>query len=375
MAKVSVQNVSKTCPAEERVQAIQDFNLEINDREFVVLAGPHGCGNCSILRMIAGLDDISKGEIRIGDKRVNDLPPSERDVAMVFKTGALYPRMSVSDNLAFGLKLRKFPTAEIKRRVAETAAILGIEPWLDRKPGSLSASERQRVALGRAIARQPKVFLLEEPLADLDRAATAPMRAEILRLHHRLQATIIYATHDPVEAMTMGDRVAVMTEGALQQIDSPLRLYREPENLFAAGYLGTPPMNLIRGKLREAGDVLIFKEAGEGVIELKLMDRPGARPFAGREVIAGVRPEEIRIITGSAKPGGPSGPPRFRSLLDVVELLGAESNAHIETGAHTLIARTPDAIGSEEAGHRVQFEIDPARIHLFDPETTRRITG
>jgi len=280
--------------------------------------------------------------------------------------------MSVFDNMAFGLKLRKFPKAEIKRRVTEAAGLLGIAQSLDRRPGSLlTGGERRRVALGRAIVRQPKVFLFDQPLIDLDAATRAGMRTEILRLHQRLQATMIYVTHDPVEAMTMGDRIVVMKEGVIQQTGAPLGLYREPDNLFVAGYLGAPPMNFIRGKLREAGDALIFKEAGEGVLEINLPGRPAARPFAGREVIAGVRPGDIRIVTGPARPGAP----RFRALLDVVELTGSESSAHIETGAHMLIARTETPVGNEEAGHRVQFEIDPARVHLFDPETTRRIAA
>jgi multiple sugar transport system ATP-binding protein len=373
MAKVSVQHVSKTYAAENRV-ALEDVNIEVADREFLVLAGPPGCGSRSLLRMIAGLESIPKGDILIGEKRVNDLPPSERDIAMLFETDALYPRMTIFANMAFGLELRKFPKAEIKRRVTETATMLGIEPALGRKPAGLSGAERRRVSLGRAIARQPKAFLFNEPLAHLDSATAARMRAEIIRLHQRLQSTMIYATHDPVEAMTMGDRVAVLREGVLQQAGPPLRLYREPDNLFVAGYLGNPPMNFIRGKLREAGDALVFKETGEGVIEMKLTSRPEARPFAGREIIAGVRPEDIGIVSGAASPGAQ----RFRSLLDVVELTGAEANAHLETGAHTLIARTrsaPGIIGGEEAGHRVQFEIDPARIHLFDPESTRRITA
>jgi multiple sugar transport system ATP-binding protein len=369
MAKVSVQHVSKTYAAEKQLSSVQDFSLEIHDREFVVFAGPPGCGNSTLLRMIAGLEEVSTGEIRIGEKRVNDLPPGERDVAMVFRNDALYPGMTVYENMAFGLKLRKFPQAEIKRRIAETADILGIESSLGRKPGSLSGGERQRVALGRAIARQPKVFLFEEPLAHLDAEVSARMRTEIIRLHQRLQATMIYVTHDPVEAMTMGERLVVMKEGAVQQTGAPIRLYREPDNLFVAGCLGSPPMNFIRGKLREAGDGLVFKEAGEGVIEMNLAGHLEARPFAGREIIAGVRPEDITIVTGPARPGVP----RFRSLLDVVELMGAQADAHLETGAHTLIARGQGGIGNDEAGHRVQFEIEPARIYLFDPETSRRI--
>jgi multiple sugar transport system ATP-binding protein len=367
MAKVSVQHLSS-----REIPALRDFNVEVADREFVVLAGPPGCGAGAVLRLIAGLDPISEGDISLGDKRVNALPPADRDVAMVFPQDSLYPRMSLFDNMAFGLKVRKFPKAEIKRRVTEAAALLGIGGSLDRLPGRLlTGGERQRVAMGRAIVRQPKVFLFDQPLLHLDAVARAGLRAEILRLHQRLQATMIYATHDPVEAMTMGDRIVVMKEGAVQQVGAPLALYREPDNLFVAGYLGAPPMNFIRGKLRETGETLVFKETGEGVIELKLADRPAARPFAGREVIAGIRPEDVRIVTGPARPGVQ----RFRALLDVVELLGAASHAHIETGAHALLARTENAMGNGEAGHRVQFEIDPAAVHLFDPETTRRIAG
>jgi multiple sugar transport system ATP-binding protein len=363
MAKVSVQHVSG-------IRAPHDLTLDINDREFVVLAGPPGCGASSALRIIAGLEPISKGEVLIADKRVNEIPASDRDIAMVFSHDALYPRMSVRENMACALKLRKFPAAEIKRRIAETASLLGLDPLLDRKPATLSAAERHRVSLARAIARQPKVFLFEQPLLNLDPATRTQMRAEIIRLHQRLQATMIYVTYDPVEAMTMGDRVVVMKEGAVEQIDSPARLYREPDNLFVAGYLGSPPMNFIRGKLREAGDALLFKEAGDGVIEIKLTSRPEAKSFGGREIIAGIRPEDLRIVTDPVRPGAL----RFRALLDVVEWMGAEANAHLETGAHTLIARTRTAPGNDDAGHRVQFEIDPAGIYLFDPETTRRIT-
>jgi multiple sugar transport system ATP-binding protein len=369
MAKVSVQHVSNI-QAEESAP-VRDFSLEVNDRELVVLSGPAGCGHSSVLRMIAGLEEMAKGDVSIGDKRMNGLPARDRDIAMVFRTDALYPRMSVFDNMAFGLKLRKFPKAEIKRRVTEAAGILGLEQVLDRRAAGLSAGERHRVALGRAIARQPKVFLFEEPLANLDPGMRVRMRTEILRLHHRLQATMIYATEDQGEAMTMGERVVVMNEGVIQQAGAPLALYREPDNVFVAGFLGGPPMNFIRGKLREAGDALIFKETGDGVIEIKFADRPEARPFAGREIIAGIRPEDIRIVTGTARPGAP----RFRSLLDVVELTGAEAHLHLETGAHSLIGRAETAIGNDEAGHRVQFEIDPARVHLFDPETTRRVTA
>jgi multiple sugar transport system ATP-binding protein len=280
--------------------------------------------------------------------------------------------MTVSENMVFGLKLRKFPQPEIKRRLAEAAAILEIEPLLDRKPAALSPAERFRANLARAVARQPKVFLFEEPLATLDPALRPRMRAEILRLHHRLQATMIYASHDPLDAMTMGQRAVIMRDGVIQQTGAPLALYREPDNLFVAGYLGAPPMNFIHGKLREAGETLVFKESGEGILEFKFPATTAAKPFAGREVIAGVRPESIPIITSPVP--AKAAAPVYKALLDIVEPMGAETQAHIETGAHRIIARTPAAVPAEEAGHRVQFEIDPAAVHLFDPESTKRIT-
>jgi multiple sugar transport system ATP-binding protein len=371
MAKVSVQHVSKIYRADKgrEVLAVQDLNLDVQDREFVVLVGPSGCGKSTTLRMIAGLEDISKGEILIGDKRVNDAPPRDRDVAMVFQSPALHPHLSAFDNIAFGLRFRKFPKPEIKKRVTEAAAILGIEPCLDRKPSALSGGERQRVSLGRAIVRQPKVFLFDEPLSNLDATMRLQMRAEIIKLHQRLQATMIYVTHDQVEAMTMGDRIVAMKEGLIQQTDAPLALYRQPANLFVAGFLGSPPMNFIHGKLRESGDTLLFKEAREGIIEFKLAGRPEARPFAGREIIAGIRPEDINIVTGPQRPGSL----RFQSLIDIVEHMGADASVHLQTGSHTLVCRTDTPVGHDDAGHRAQFEIDPASIHLFDPETTRRI--
>jgi multiple sugar transport system ATP-binding protein len=368
MAKVSVQHVF-SIQADEKGRGVRDFTVEIEDRELAVLAGPEGCGNGSILRMIAGLEPVAKGEIAIAGKRIDGLAPKDRDIAMVFRNDTLYPRMTVAENMTFGLKLRRFPDAEIRKRVAETAGLLELEPCLGRRPADLSTPERFRAALGRAIVRQPKVFLFEEPLATLDTAARAAMRAEILRLHQRLQATIVYATSDPVEAMTLAGRMAVMREGTIEQAGAPAALYREPENQFVAGWLGNPPMNFIRGKLREAAGSLVFKESGDGVIELKPAGGPELKGFVGRDVVAGVRPENIEILTGTTKPGGQ----RIRALLDIVEWTGAEAYAHIETGAHKLIARTAGGAGGDEAGHRVQFEIDPARVLLFDPDTGRRI--
>ncbi len=372
MANVSVKHVSKKyAPGKGRDgEALRDFCIEVDDHEFVVLAGPPGCGNTAALRVIAGLEEVSGGDILIGGKRVNGLQPAGRDLAVVFSKHALVPHMSAGENIAFGL--RKFPKTEIKRRVSEAAAMLGIEKYLDRKPAALSSAERQRVSVARAVARQPKVFLFDEPLAELDSRMRAEMRAEIIKLHQRLQATIIYATGDQGEAMALGGRAAVMREGVIQQADAPLALYRQPANLFVAGFLGSPPMNFIHGSVRESGGALSFKEARGGVIEIKLGDRPEAMPFAGREVVAGIRPEDIGIVAAAA---ARSASPRFQSLVEIIEPLGGHAIVHLDTGAHALLCRASSAIADDEAGRRMQFEIDPSRIHLFDPESTRRLAA
>ncbi len=371
MAKVSLRNVFKIYKGDKGkdVTAVQDFNLEVEDREFVVFVGPSGCGKSTTLRMIAGLEEISRGDVFIGDKRVNDVPPKDRDIAMVFQNYALYPHMSVYENLAFGLKLRKFPKAEIKKRVQEAAAILGIQDYLDRKPKALSGGQRQRVAVGRAIVRQPKVFLFDEPLSNLDAKMRVQMRTEITKLHQRLQATMIYVTHDQIEAMTMGDRIVVMKDGVVQQIDAPLKLYNHPVNLFVAGFLGSPPMNFITGKLKDAPDGVIFKEISGGVIECKFTDKPAAKEFVGKDVVLGIRPENLEVITDTNRPVVC----RFQAIVDIVEPMGAETNIYLQTGAHTAISRTETAIDHSEVGHRLQFEINTAKAHLFDPVTTQRI--
>ncbi|PZR73759.1 MAG: glycerol-3-phosphate ABC transporter ATP-binding protein [Chthoniobacterales bacterium] len=374
MAKVTVSHVYKIYAGDKKtgdVTAVEDVNLEIGDREFVVLVGPSGCGKSTTLRMIAGLEEISRGDIYIGDRRVNDVPPKDRDIAMVFQNYALYPHMSVYDNMAFGLKLRKFAKAEIKRRVTDAAGILGVENLLERKPKALSGGQRQRVAVGRAIVRQPKVFLFDEPLSNLDAKMRVQMRTEIAKLHQRLQATMIYVTHDQVEAMTMGDRIVVMNHGRVQQNDTPLKLYNEPDNLFVAGFLGSPPMNLIEGELKSARDGLMFKEIGDGTIEVALDGRPALRDFSGKPVLLGVRPEDIEIAQ-FAKPAGVVA--SFRAIVDIVEPTGTETNLYLQTGAHTVICRSRRALDHREAGHRLQFELNVSKAHLFDPETSRRIT-
>ena len=374
MAKVTVKNVSKIYRGEKGrdVAAVHDVNLDIADREFVVLVGPSGCGKSTTLRMIAGLEEISQGEIYIGDRLVNDVPPKDRDIAMVFQNYALYPHMSVYDNLAFGLKLRKYPKSEIKKRVIDAAAILGIEELLERKPKALSGGQRQRVAVGRAIVRQPKVFLFDEPLSNLDAKMRVQMRAEITKLHQRLQATMIYVTHDQIEAMTMGDRIVVMNNGTVQQTDTPLTLYNEPANLFVAGFLGSPPMNFINGSLKKEGDLLMFSEIHGGTIQVNLpaKARPAAAELAGKPVLLGIRPEDIELAQFA---GTNEATWSFPAIIDIVEPMGAETNLYLQTGAHTLICRSQRPLDHREAGHRLQFEMNLKKAHLFDSSSGIRV--
>jgi multiple sugar transport system ATP-binding protein len=374
MAKVIVKNVYKIYPGDKGrdVTAVSDVNLEIQDREFVVLVGPSGCGKSTTLRMIAGLEEISKGDIYIGERRVNDVPPKDRDIAMVFQNYALYPHMTVYDNLAFGLKLRKYPKPEIKKRVIDAAGILGIEELLDRRPKALSGGQRQRVAVGRAIVRQPKVFLFDEPLSNLDAKMRVQMRTEITKLHQRLQATMIYVTHDQIEAMTMGDRIVVMNDGVVQQTDTPLALYNQPVNLFVAGFLGSPPMNFINGMLKQERESLVFSEIRGGTIQvcLAMPERPGAQEFLGKPMLLGIRPEDIELAQFASSDGSTGS---FPAIVDIVEPMGAETNLYLQTGAHTVVCRSQRALDHREAGHRLQFEMNLKKAHLFDPESGRRI--
>jgi multiple sugar transport system ATP-binding protein len=374
MAKVTVSHVYKTYPSDRGrdVTAVEDVSLEVADREFVVLVGPSGCGKSTTLRMIAGLEEITGGDIFIGERRVNDLPPKDRDIAMVFQNYALYPHMTAYDNMAFGLKLRRYGKTEIKKRVLDAANILGIEGLLNRKPKALSGGQRQRVAVGRAIVRQPKVFLFDEPLSNLDAKMRVQMRTEITKLHRRLQATMIYVTHDQVEAMTMGDRIVVMNDGRVQQSDTPLKLYNEPDNLFVAGFLGSPPMNFIDGSLKLERDGLIFRESNGGTLEIRFPSnaRPSARPFAGNPIILGLRPEDIELAQFS-KPGEQTA--IFPAVIDVVEPTGAETNLYLQTGAHTIVCRSQRPLDHEDAGRRQQFALIVAKAHFFDPQTAKRI--
>jgi multiple sugar transport system ATP-binding protein len=371
MAAVTLTNVTTNPPGKGTgaQAALCGCNVGTGDREFAVLTGPAGCGNTAALRAIAGLDEITGGEIYIDGKRVDGLLPKERDVAMVFHDDALYPGMTARANMALGLELRKYPGPEIEKRVREAAEILGIGDLLNRKPAALTASERRRVALGRAMARRPRVFLLDEPLAGLDAEGRAELRMEITRLHQRLDATFICATCDADDALAMGGRIVVMRDGVVQQDGTLPEVHDRPANLFVAGFLGSPRMNFIKGTLKAAGDGVLFRETGGGVIEVALPQHAGARAFAGREVMLGIRPADIPLFKAEGKPTGG----RLQALADFIEPAGAETTVRIQTGAHILICRRAGHIGHEEQGRRIQFEINAAKAHLFDPETGRRI--
>ena len=357
MATVTFDHVTKRYSAE--VVAVNDLNLEIKDSEFLVLVGPSGCGKTTALRCVAGLESISEGKLLIGDRVVNDVAPKDRDIAMVFQSYALYPHMSVYDNLAFGLKLRKVKKDEIDRRVKEGAKILGLERFLDRKPKALSGGQRQRVALGRAIVREPKVFLMDEPLSNLDAKLRVQTRAEIARLHQRLGTTIIYVTHDQVEAMTMGDRIAVMRDGLLQQVGTPQELYDHPDNVFVAGFIGSPAMNFATTKTE--GDNLMLGSARlslSGRAAQAAADRP-----KGSELLIGFRPEHLDIVDGAGDQAV-----RIPAKVDVVEYLGNEELIHAQSEGNEIVA----LIGSDrrvKVGDSVEFAIPVDKLQIFDPES------
>ena len=367
MAKVVLENVYKIYPGD--VTAVHDANLVIEDREFVVLVGPSGCGKSTTLRMVAGLEEISKGTIRIDDQVINDVPPKNRDIAMVFQNYALYPHMSVAENMAFGLKLRRYPRAEIERRVKEAAEILGITHLLDRKPKALSGGQRQRVAVGRAIVRKPKAFLFDEPLSNLDAKMRVQMRMEINKLHARLQSTMIYVTHDQVEAMTMGDRIVVMKDGFIQQVAAPLELYHRPVNQFVAGFIGSPPMNFFTGRLEASHDALRFSSPG---LSLRLDDTvaAGLAGHAGQAVVLGMRPEDIAdaLYVAHATPET-SVPAR----VEVVEPMGSEIYVHCAAGSHAFIARL-HGDNQPAVNQPITLSFNMRKAHVFDAETGRSLT-
>jgi multiple sugar transport system ATP-binding protein len=371
MAQVSLENLSKVYPEKggPGVTAVRGINLQIDDREFMVLVGPSGCGKSTTLRMIAGLEEITGGTVRIGGQVVNDVLPKDRDIAMVFQNYALYPHMSVYENMAFGLKLRKFTKAEIDARVREAAAMLGLEALLSRKPKALSGGQRQRVALGRAIVRKPKVFLFDEPLSNLDAKMRVSTRTEISKLHARLGATMIYVTHDQVEAMTMGDRICVMKDGDIMQVAAPLELYNHPDNLFVAGFIGSPPMNFFKGALRTAGGHVSFVEDNAAGAPLTIaLDEALAGRVSGhldKPVVFGIRPEAIHdsLTVGSPDPG------RTADVkVEVSEPMGSETLLYLDTGATSFIARV-NPTDRFDAGQRVQVTFDLAHAHVFDAAT------
>ena len=368
MASLSLKNISKVYP--NGFVAVKDFNLEIKDKEFIIFVGPSGCGKSTTLRMIAGLEEISSGELYIGDKLVNDVEPKDRDIAMVFQNYALYPHMTVYDNMAFGLKLRKVPKAEIERLVKEAAKILDLEHLLDRKPKALSGGQRQRVAMGRAIVRDPKVFLMDEPLSNLDAKLRVQMRVEIAKIHKRLGATIIYVTHDQTEAMTLGTRIVVMKDGVVQQVDSPKNLYDNPVNLFVAGFMGSPQMNFLDATVEVNGDTASLKVAGSSIplppAKSKKLIEGG---YAGKTVTFGIRPEDVydsEMFIETSKCV-------FESTIKVYELLGAEVNLHYEIGDVTCTAKVNPRT-TARPGDEVEFAMDVARLHVFDKETEMVIT-
>ena len=371
MAEVVLDKVSKVFRAARgrEVRAVREASLTVADREFVVLVGPSGCGKSTTLRMIAGLETISSGTITIDGRVVNDVEPKERDIAMVFQNYALYPHMTVFENMAFGLRLRKRPKAEIKRRVGEAAELLGLTELLDRLPKALSGGQRQRVAVGRAIVRQPKVFLFDEPLSNLDAKMRVQMRLELARLHERLAATMIYVTHDQVEAMTMGDRIVVMHEGVIQQVAPPLELYRHPANRFVAGFIGSPPMNLLEGRLVDDAGALKFELAESGIrlpLPLSPERKTALAPYAGRALTLGLRPEALRLAEDSAPPEAVS------VTVELLEPLGAETLLHARLGKHPLVARAAGA-PALRPGVTVPLTIVPDAVRAFDPETGRAV--
>jgi multiple sugar transport system ATP-binding protein len=365
MASVTYDHVTKRFGD---VVAVNDLNLEIKDKEFLVLVGPSGCGKTTALRLLAGLEEISNGNIYIGDRMVNDIPPKDRDIAMVFQSYALYPHMSVYDNMAFGLKLRKVPKADIDRRVKEAAGILGIEHLLDRKPKQLSGGQRQRVAVGRAIVREPAVFLFDEPLSNLDAKLRVQTRAEISKLHLRLETTFIYVTHDQVEAMTMASRIAVMKDGILQQLDTPQNLYDKPQNMFVAGFIGSPAMNFFETTVTGTKDEM-YVDGGTFRVRVPANKVQGVMPYLGKEVVFGVRPEDIH--DRDYVPSGISAAP-VQAKVDVTELMGNEIYLYLLSGNKQFVARV-DPRTKAHLGGDVEVVMNMDNMHVFDPKTEKAL--
>ena len=371
MATVSLKNVKKIY--DNKVTAVHDFNLEIADKEFIVLVGPSGCGKSTTLRMIAGLEDISEGDLIIGGKRMNDVEPKDRDIAMVFQSYALYPHMTVYENMAFALKLRKVPQEEIDKKVREAAEILDITQYLERKPKALSGGQRQRVAIGRAIVRDPQVFLMDEPLSNLDAKLRNQMRAEIIKLRQRINTTFVYVTHDQTEAMTLGDRIVIMKDGFIQQIGTPQQVFNEPANLFVAGFIGSPQMNFFDGQLAKK-DGKYQLSVGEAVITLsdEAQERLNDRGAGDQAVIAGIRPEHISFATTSDAT-------TITGKVDVSEMMGSELYLHVSAVGKDVVLRIPtielpqEHRGGIPYGTEIHFTFRPELLHLFDPSTEKSL--
>ena len=370
MAGLELKNIVKKYP--NGFQAVNDFNMKIEDKEFIIFVGPSGCGKTTTLRMIAGLEEITEGELYIGDKLMNDVAPKDRDIAMVFQNYALYPHMSVYDNMAFGLKLRKTPKAEIEKRVSEAARILDIEHLLDRKPKALSGGQRQRVAMGRAIVREPKVFLMDEPLSNLDAKLRVQMRTEITKLHKKLQTTFVYVTHDQTEAMTLGTRIVVMKDGVIQQLDSPVNLYNKPKNLFVAGFIGSPQMNLVEVTVEKKGND-VFLVFGEQPIKLPESKAKAVADggYDGKTVIMGIRPEDMHDEEMFISQSPDS---IINCEVEVTELLGAEIYLYLLCAEQQMTARV-NPRSTAKSGDVIKVALDVQRIHVFDKETEQVITN
>ncbi|MDA0871657.1 MAG: sn-glycerol-3-phosphate ABC transporter ATP-binding protein UgpC [Firmicutes bacterium] len=365
MATLQLKDINKIYP--NGVQAVFDFNLSIKDKEFIVFVGPSGCGKSTTLRMIAGLEEITSGELFIDEEMVNDKAPKDRNIAMVFQSYALYPHMNVYDNMAFGLKLRKMPKDQIEEKVNQAAEILGLSPYLDRKPKALSGGQRQRVALGRAIVRNAKVFLMDEPLSNLDAKLRVQMRGELIKLHNKIETTTIYVTHDQIEAMTMASRIVVMKDGYIMQVGSPKEIYDHPNNMFVAGFIGTPPMNFIHGRVSKEG---IFT-AGKHTIEIPQdkFEIVKYHKMIEKDIVLGIRPEDIHDdqVVKKAYPNA-----TLDLVVDVAELLGAETN--IYTLVHeSNICASVDARTNIHIGDKIQLTLDMNKVHFFDPETQQSL--
>ncbi len=368
MADLQLKNIYKRYAG--NVTAVSDFNLDIEDKEFIILVGPSGCGKSTTLRMIAGLEEISEGELYIGGKLMNDIAPKERDIAMVFQNYALYPHMTVFDNMAFALKLRKTPKAEIKNRVMEAAKILDIEHLLDRKPKALSGGQRQRVALGRAIVRNPKVFLMDEPLSNLDAKLRVAMRTEITKLHRKLQTTFIYVTHDQTEAMTMGTRIVVMKDGIIQQVDSPSELYNHPSNVFVGGFIGSPQMNFVTATInkKDNGVYVEFEGCSLKLPEAKASSK-AIEPYFGKEITLGIRPEDIHDEPAMVSANPES---TVDAYVDVTEMMGAETYLYLKIADIPFVSRVSQR-STTKAEETVKVAFDMNRVHLFDKDTEMAI--